>query len=72
MQISWKGVRLHRTRDRSVSIFDRSSVYALFIMSELFEKNNDGRGIEVWDKKKKVLSLEGRHLWFKEGCLTFR
>ena len=47
-----EGVRLHRSRDRRVSIFDRSS-YALFIISELFEKNNDGRGIEVWDKKKK-------------------
>lgn len=59
MQISWKGVRLHRTRDRSVSIFDRSSVYALFIMSELFEKNNDERGIEVWNKKKKSFESRG-------------
>ena len=32
---------------------DHSSVYALFIMSELFEKNNDGRRIEGFGTKKK-------------------
>lgn len=52
---------------------DHSSVYALFIMSELFEKNNDGRTIEGFGTKKKVSSLvRERHLWFREDCLSSR
>lgn len=49
---------------------DHSSVYALFIMSELFEKNNDGRRIEGFGTKKKNFESRSREAFMVQRRLS--